>query len=390
MKTNNTKNKHYFSELDGLRFLAFFGIFSTHFFNRHKINSTGNQLLDNFYYVILNGGWVGVELFFVLSGFLITYIIIIEKRKYKNFSLKNFMMRRVLRIWPLYYLAVLVGFFLVPYIAVNFFSLNYPPGKLETQRIVHLPFFLLFFGNWSLIFNGIPDFRNIPHLWTISIEEQFYILWPLTLYFCKSFKHLLVISIALLCTSLISRGILVLNNISDAAIYMNTFTRLDPFTIGGMIAIIYLYRPQFLKKINFLFNNSLVFLFTLVLGVYLKNSNLLTSSSIFESIMGYLAIDLYMGYILIYVICHQGPFQRFLNLKIIVWLGGISYGLYVWHRLGTDIISILIPPSVPILIRFLMALFITGLIGFISYNYFEKYFLKFKTKFTRVQTKSIH
>src|SRR3989344_8628341 len=109
------QDKIYLPSLDGLRFLAFLLVFLHH--TTFYINPA---LAQNFLLIFFNKhGWIGVDIFFVLTGFLITLLMLDERDKNGHFSIKNFLIRRALRIWPLYYLSILVGFFLVPILYSN-------------------------------------------------------------------------------------------------------------------------------------------------------------------------------------------------------------------------------------------------------------------------------
>ncbi len=84
-------------------------------------------------------------------------------------------------MWPVYYLSLLVGFFIVPFISIHLLGSDYSNPKFANQIKTELPLYLSFLGNWAVVFNGYGYLTNISHLWTISVEEQFYFIWPLIL-----------------------------------------------------------------------------------------------------------------------------------------------------------------------------------------------------------------
>ena len=165
--------KIYYPALDGLRFFAFFIVFLHHFY----FNQSSNNPVINYFLVVINkNGWIGVDLFFILSGFLITTLLLKERGKFGKYSLKNFWIRRSLRIWPLYYLALLVGFFVLPFFYTKFFNADFTGPFQKFQLETQLYWYLAFLGNWSVVFNKYSTFPNTAHLWTISLEEQFYFI----------------------------------------------------------------------------------------------------------------------------------------------------------------------------------------------------------------------
>src|SRR5262249_12513092 len=119
-----------------------------------------------------NGGY-GVQLFFILSGYLITTLLLREEVRYGPIALRAFWIRRILRIWPLYYLTLLIGFVVLPGLNGHLGT----PGYRDMLRIHLLPF-LGFLGNWSMALIGpLPDWLSV--LWSVCVEEQFYLIVPL-------------------------------------------------------------------------------------------------------------------------------------------------------------------------------------------------------------------
>ena len=161
-------SRKHFHTFDALRFFAFLLVFLLH------LPKTGKTYIDFF----LKSGGIGVIFFFVLSGFLITYILLYEKKHQNKISLKKFFARRILRIWPLFYLMIAFAY-LSPYIsnALNLPISNqgYKPNLLTS----------IFFGeNYKMmITNTFPDWVPLRVMWSLCIEEHFYILWAVLLYF---------------------------------------------------------------------------------------------------------------------------------------------------------------------------------------------------------------
>lgn len=168
------KKTLYFENLDGLRFLSFLSVFFYHSFY------TGSEAIKAspvYHFVktdVFGNGNLGVNFFFVLSGFLITYLLLEEKKTNGQISLGRFWMRRILRIWPLFFLMVLFGFVAFPLIKQAF-------GQAPAET-AHLVSYLTFTNNFDFIANGPPDSSVLGVLWSVAIEEQFYLLWPLVIF----------------------------------------------------------------------------------------------------------------------------------------------------------------------------------------------------------------
>ena len=164
--------KIYFPSLNGIRFIAAFMVIVAHV----SPYATERGFTASFF--TIDYGALGVTVFFVLSGFLITYLLFHEKQETQTIHVKQFIIRRILRIWPAYFLAVGVGFFL--------FAPFHEGTRifLEQHFWLKFSFFVLFLANGvrSVIF----DAGVMSHLWSVCVEEQFYLAWP---FLMKQFSH---------------------------------------------------------------------------------------------------------------------------------------------------------------------------------------------------------
>jgi peptidoglycan/LPS O-acetylase OafA/YrhL len=159
--------RFYRPELDTVRFFAFLEVFVIHSLS-HDPETYGKHLpgwLANIIARMVQSGGFGVDLFFCLSSFLITSLLIREAKRYEKIDVKGFYIRRILRIWPLYFFAIFLLLFLIPALG----------GSPISYRDIAAFTFLS--GNWLSAF-GFGQ-NNASHLWSISVEEQFYLLWPL-------------------------------------------------------------------------------------------------------------------------------------------------------------------------------------------------------------------
>ncbi|HEV7621942.1 MAG TPA: acyltransferase, partial [Flavisolibacter sp.] len=158
----------YFKNLNGIRFFAALLVILSHLEALKNIAGLKNYESVHFF---LNSGCIGVVLFFVLSGFLITNILLKEQAEIKTININRFYIRRALRIWPLYFLILFLGSFIFPYIPF----LSYTARTVTTDKQFLL--YLLLMPNISALFFASLPF--LAQLWSIGVEEQFYILWPI-------------------------------------------------------------------------------------------------------------------------------------------------------------------------------------------------------------------
>jgi peptidoglycan/LPS O-acetylase OafA/YrhL len=213
-------------ELDSLRAVAVCLVIAFHVFKRAAYFTKHETL--HFISSLAGVGWLGVDIFFVLSGFLITSILL--KTRQENNYFKNFYMRRALRIFPLYFTFILVILALLPLLDPPFVS-----------QVPHaLPFLLLYQQNWMSTFGDNSLTPYLAVTWSLAIEEQFYLLWPAVVYFAP--KPVLVrISIGIIVLSITARvmGVLFWDDPARLAgfFYYNTFTRFEQLIFGALLAI---------------------------------------------------------------------------------------------------------------------------------------------------------
>jgi peptidoglycan/LPS O-acetylase OafA/YrhL len=182
---NEKSDKIYLPGLNGLRFIAAFLVVLAH------VELLKEQLgVPNWHALFfrLNLGGIGVYFFFVLSGYLITYLLMAEKEKKGSVNIKAFYVRRILRIWPLYYLIAAIGFFLLPHL--QFMHIPWLQQFFETNFNANFWLYLLMLPNAALAF--MPAVPHIGQLWSIGVEEQFYLIWPNLFKRAKNLGELLV------------------------------------------------------------------------------------------------------------------------------------------------------------------------------------------------------
>lgn len=336
--------------------------------------------------IVFSFGWSGVDLFFVLSGFLISSRIIPFINS-KNF-LSNFYINRALRIFPLYY-SFLIIFFSIWFILISF---NY--FKNYTFYAHNWWTFFLFFQNWAYIIdlmkNNTADFF-IMHFWSLAVEEQFYLFFPLCVIALKRVQSIFVCSIALVVAILLIRSIYFLSVISVykyAFTYWNTFFRLDSFLIG---VILYCVIKLQKNTTSFLQYFRIVFiLLTLTLCVVFYLNHGATKTNSFFPTIGYTLIAIIYSYFIYFSLFSENIIcNRLMKNYWLVFIGKISFGLYIFHvpifficEIIFNKLSLNIHFQNPFKIIFvgLLSFTITLMVSSLSFKYFESYFLRKKIK----------
>lgn len=344
----------YIKQLDGIRAIAALMVMFFHFFRNIETNS-------QFYLAIKKisiFGQTGVSLFFVLSGFLITRILLSTKEK-KNYF-KNFYLRRALRIFPLYYLFLTIYYFLIPLISNS----QFVPFNQQIYYWIYIQNFATTF-NWK---SSGPD-----HFWSLAVEEHFYLFWPLMVYFIqyKKIKFGLLLIIVL---ALISRLFFVENNIE---VFYFTLTRMDELALGALLATFERDgKLGYAKTKTFLISIVILIIPTIILWIGTTGKSIS-----FIQLFKFNLISLIYFCLIGLVVClkNENFFNKVLRSKFFIYTGKISYGLYVYHPLCFFMISILLKVTyVPI--SFFLSFLLTYLIASISYYFYESYFISLKKR----------
>jgi peptidoglycan/LPS O-acetylase OafA/YrhL len=264
-------------------------------------------------------GWVGVDIFFVMSGYLITTLLLKELSHTEKINLKKFWFHRMLRLWPSWIFALALSISLVAFLSR---SQDYLHLELSTKWW----HYFLHFGNYSSALYG-KIHTLFSHYWSLAIEEHFYILWPLLLAFIKNKKQLFVTVSILIVMTVVFRFHHVMNNDNILFIRFSTHTRLDGLLFGCLLAF---YLPA-LKELTLI---KELLLTTLMIGLYwigLKNC-VQDNGSNFLNALSYSLIALATcALIIIALRGHRHGFRFFLSKKFTARLGVLSYGVYLIH-----------------------------------------------------------
>jgi peptidoglycan/LPS O-acetylase OafA/YrhL len=357
---NSKPSIFYKPELDILRFMAFFFVFLHHIFPtssdlylKYSLSVSQAHLAASLVDSFKNG----LSIFFFLSAYLIASLLMNEFRIYGHIDMKSFYIRRILRIWPLYFVGLLVG--------VIFAYWRYP------DQLPMFKYFSIFIGN--LYFHSHHFTGGLmEHLWSISVEEQFYVLFPILLgmfgsLFCLPIGiFFLIVSMA----ALIFYGTTYLPG--DEAIWTNTLCQFIFFGAGIICASITFKHEFHFKSFTRVIFVLLSFIFIFIPPLF----QLRTAPSGVETLLSHLFTAIGCVLFLFSLLNIPYPFPKFL-----IYLGKISYGLYVWHRVGIFMVGHFIRHNS--LVE-LLGLIPTILLAALSYHFLELPFLRLKNKFTHV------
>jgi peptidoglycan/LPS O-acetylase OafA/YrhL len=362
------KPTFYHPELDALRFVAFLGVFMHHALPRDPrgyLEKGFSPLVIEWLLAAKEAGAYGLDLFFALSAYLITELLLREYASRGSFSVSAFYVRRALRIWPLYFTFLLLTVSVVPLII--------PAEKFGPAYIIS---FALFFGNWVCAVMGIP-FSVAGPLWSISVEEQFYIGWPLLLRFA-GINRIKQLAVAMLVLAIVTRVILAIVGVQHPGVWCNTIARLDPIALGALVAFLLNGRaPEIRNRVR------LLMCVVAVAGWWLIARFLSPDGP--SSVATYGLSALASVVLLIAVLRTDAPLLRVPPLSWIVYLGRISYGLYVYHLFA---LALVIQRAVDLSfeLRILLAFVLTVGLAAASYRTIEQPFLKLKKRFSYATT----
>ena len=271
------------------------------------------------------GGFLGVDIFFVLSGFLITSILLKEYQKAGQINLKNFYYRRFLRLIPAFW----------AFLIVLYFFGNYILPKNEALMIYsNYNFFFAFsyFMNWHSAANeGLTG--NLNHVWSLAIEEQFYIIWSLVLY--KAFaegrgrKQIFLFTVISVIILIVWRSLRALTGTDTGVLYYSTDTRIDALLIGCAASMIYIWQ-LIPKEIYADRRFNLITLLAFFISLWILFSFSHTDFLLYYGILSVFAICI--AIIILWLITRENCLMKsILEFKPLRWIGHISYGLYLWH-----------------------------------------------------------
>lgn len=378
----------YFPNLDGLRFIGSLLIIIFHIEGIKGLHNRPQITIISNYIPIGN---MDVSLFFVLSGFLITYLLLQEKKEKDSINLKAYYARRTLRIWPLYYFIVIVGFFVLPCLDV-YFNTAYSEN-IHRHFWIYLIASLFFLSPFVRSSQGLP--QTIGPIWSVGVEEIFYLCWPLFLK--KTKKYLFLFISIILFILLLRNGVFLSYNLfhlNQSFDFVFTYFRsilmqyrISCMAIGGISAYLLVFEKK--KILSILFRKDLQWtVYAITIGLLLMKVGLNgIPEEEFPSI-SHEAYSVLFAIIIINLAANPRSVVK-LDYKWMNYLGKVSYGLYIYNPI-MRIFSLQLTErlfnreisgwQMNIFLYFFTIAF-TIITAILSYEFFEKKFLRLKKKF---------
>ncbi|MBC7867713.1 MAG: acyltransferase [Gloeobacteraceae cyanobacterium ES-bin-316] len=375
----------YFKNLNGVRFIAAFLVILQHT-TEYKL-FTNLNLPNIFEHHFAGLGGYGVTLFFVLSGYLIFYLLFAEQEISHTIQIKNFYVRRILRIWPLY-----IGFGVILILGIDYILFKMLGTNLRTPRVENLIYLTAFSINLQMLF-AIPNKGIIELFWSVCIEEQFYLFAPWMVK--KGHKKMLILILALIFLGIASKFFmhyLEVNQYHDFnqnnPLYYFTICRFDNFGLGALAAYIHFKPALFIKVEKYVTNKWLQVVVVFLTLVYIFN--FFPKVYVIEKYFFSTLPSVLFAYIIL--AASTGKFFVNLETPFLNLMGKYSYGIYVFHAVVSEIIlygflKANVQRSILIYDFFypLTCLIFTCIIAGLSYELYEKKFLKLKNRFALIK-----
>ncbi|TWR31462.1 acyltransferase [Mucilaginibacter pallidiroseus] len=370
-EVNHKKSYLYFANLDGIRAIAALMVVISHI-EYHKVDY-GFQRFE--FLNLSHFGGIGVTIFFSLSGFLITYLLLEEKKKFNGIGMRDFYTRRILRIWPLYFLVVLTGFFIYP-------------AQGSTTGFLMSVFFV---PSLAFCMHMLPSIFD--PIWSIGTEEQFYIFHPHIFKIKKReniLKVLIIICLSIIVFATIIHSMPVRSKGFEAFNKVLYYARFDNMMIGAIVALLYYNTkwPEFTfryqKLFNALFNKYMQWL--IILGIIMI--------TLLDVTHGIPRADLplsILSALLIANLCESQTSVLSFKGSGLKFIGKISYGIYLLHKyplfLTFYLVKRYLPDAGPVsqnLIFYFGSMVLIIALATVSYYGYERYFLRLKTRFQKI------
>ncbi len=379
METKDNK-RIYYPQFDAIRFFAAFLIVIYHSYiawngwfglprilsgESHKTLTVFGSHVDK----LVRNMPLGVDIFFFISGYLLTILLLIEKQKYGKINIPKFYIRRGLRIWPLYFFLIGIAPFLINWLD------NKSPDYIYT---------ILFVNNFHTITTGVWEFP-FAHFWSICIEEHFYIFWPLIIGFVPQRKltSTIIALIGLSWSYKIYTYIFIENNWYE--LYLNTLSRMDVILLGGLLALQYFNKP-FTFKMNGYLQVGLIAILVLLLSFD-------NTSDVSNMFMGVLRRPVYIVLLalpMMDLMFNPKRLKLFGKKNPLLYLGKVSYGIYMYGNILVPVVikKLIIPYGLyNIYFYYAFVFFLSIFVPVMSYELLEKPFLKLKQRFSLVKTR---
>lgn len=367
------KEKIHFENLDGLRFIGAFMVFLFHAFTINR--EVWGVFFESAPFLVMRKltsiGHYGVNLFFVLSGFLITYLLLKELRERGKIHIGFFLIRRILRLWPLYFVIVLFGFFIFPHLPFGIHTVH------EFWR------YGLFLSNFDEIIHGSRDSINfLTATWSVSIEEQFYVGWALIIGFfqwktIRSFQYFFLLVIAG------SFAFRVYYAANPDFLYYHTLSVISDMAIGGLLAS-WVFEKSSIPIIEKLQKWQIVSIYMLGVGFLFFAHKILPGRFIS---LERLISGSFFAFVILEQLKSGHSFFKADRIPYFQAAGKLTYGFYLFHCLlifyicKTFEFFHLTQSTGYFVLYFVLLLAANSFLSIVSYRYFEKPLLNLKRYF---------
>ncbi len=369
---DGSPKKNYFPQLQIIRGLAAVLVILNHAYSK-KIYFKNIPVIQT-EKVFANVGVFGLTLFFVLSGFLITYLLLNEKQLTGTINIRKFYIRLILRIWPLYFLLILIGHFILPF----FINSDFEGGNMSDNFWIKSILYIFILPNYVLMIFK-PNNPYIDITWSIGAEEQFYFVWPHLIKRKKSIVYIIFLLITIQLSAEIfthyaafykndSKSIFILNK----AVRFIEWTRAGYFAFGALTAILYTKKIYLTSKLigKIVLYSPWFFLIVFIAGIF------------WYFYLQFFLLAFCYCFFQLYLITKDYKKPNVL-FSFFQWIGKLSYGLYLWHCI-VIVLIFKFYELLPINIRFqalaslliyIIIILLTILISWLSYTFFESFFL---------------
>jgi len=336
--------------LDGIRGLAVLQVLTSHL---HVITGATPFTVTpwRWFNKTLEPGFLGVDIFFVLSGFLITSILLRDSERGSKGLFRNFYARRALRLLPAMYVLLLASFVVALWEGF--------PMDIQWRTTWHA---LLYLNNWNVQWNFLGTQDDLGHLWSLAIEEQFYLVWPAVIWLLFKLRFGRWVMMALTVITIIvvawHRREMWNDGVSWLFLYLRTDTRVDSLLMGALFAVVYRHVAIDPKTLNWLAMVGLVGI------LYIKYN----PGDSFIFVGGFTLIAFLAGLVILSSADGSWWGNRLVSLAPFRLLGKVSYGLYLWHAFLFRVMARHVtsgPQSVRVLVALLLAAAFTALSWFL-------------------------
>lgn len=340
-------------------------------FCAHSLATTNEQIIATDFYSVIQfikaPCWLGVPFFFCLSGFLITYLLMVEKEKNGRINLRSFYVRRILRIWPLYILLMVFGFGIFP--PLQEFFLGGATGETITQWK-----YWAFLSNFDQIEFGLPYAPGLVVAWSLAVEEQFYLIWPILMILVPS-RYYLHLMLGMLVLSVAYR-------VGFNGHEKHTLSCILDLSFGGLLAVLYIQGNKLFRSMTKL--PKWVIGVVYVLGIAMLYLHYHSGVSL------RVLVSVFMCFVIFEQCFAENSLFKMGKARLMSRWGKWTYGLYIVHAISLFIVQNLLehfslsfihPITNDYLIRPALALALSLGLAYISYNWFERYFLSLKKRF---------